>query len=211
METNYIACLTSYPPRMQNLPQVIDSLWGQSIPPKKIVLTIARSDYAEMQPVLEDLDCDILVVENDVRVFKKFLYAMDKYCKKGEYILCCDDDKIYEEHFALFMRGELDSTRPRLISGNTYWHNGFKCHCGCASLVFPAAFKGWRNYEKYFDTWESDDMFYTMLAAKNGYTYVAAHNDWETELQALNPVNPYSTHGMVQRTYVEVAKAFKWI
>lgn len=211
MEGNYIACLTSYPKRMNNLPKVIESIWSQSVKPDKVVLTIARKDMATMQPVLDVLDCDVLVVENDVKVFKKFLYAMERYCKNGDdLILACDDDKLYDSTNMIENMLDMHGRYGKPVSGNLYWHNGLNCHCGCASLVYPACFEGWRKYEKYFDGLESSDMFYTMLAADNHHTYISdlPYNEMLTD---YNECDAYSRKGMVQRTYVKMAKLLKWI
>lgn len=201
---------------MGNLPKVIDTLWEQTMKPKNIVLTIARKDWEVMQPVVDSLPCDVLIVENDTKVFKKFLPAMDAYCDKGDLVLCVDDDKLYPADFAESMLYDYEGYNRVfigrvMVSGNRYWHNGLKCHCGSASLVVPEAFVGWRNYEKHFNDIESDDMFYTMLAAKNGYIYRPACLEWEKQLQKYNPVHPYTRGGMVQRTYERVLRLFKWI
>ena len=69
-EIYYTICLTSYPKRFANLPKVLDSLWAQTTKPERIVLTLARSEWSafcEMYP--EGLNCDVLVIEKDVKVY----------------------------------------------------------------------------------------------------------------------------------------------
>lgn len=212
MATDYVVCMTTYPPRVGNLPKVIETLQAQTIPPRKIIVTVARSQYAQMQPVLDKLPVEVRVVKKDVRVFKKFLYAMEEM-NQAQLVLTVDDDRLYPAEMAenLLILFNMPHTFMRGISGNMYRHNGLKCHCGGCSLVFPAMFSGWRNFEQYFETWESDDMFYTMLAAQNGYAYIPALVNYEKTMPHYNEGQPYSKPGMVQRTYIQMAKALKWI
>lgn len=99
MVTDYVVCITTYPPRVGNLPKVIETLQAQTIPPRKIIVTVARSQYAQMQPVLDTLPVEVRVVEKDVRVFKKFLYAMEDM-NPAQLVLTVDDDRLYPERQA---------------------------------------------------------------------------------------------------------------
>ena len=210
-EIKYTICLTSYPKRFANLPKVLDSLWAQTIKPERIVLTLARNEWAafcEMYP--EGLNCDVLVIEKDVKVYKKFLYAMEKYAADPyNLFLCVDDDYIYSKDAASILCGVyVNEDRP--ISGNAYWHNGLKCHCGALSLVAPYVFRGWRECEQHFGKLESSDMFYTMLAAHNQVTYASAGNLLEHYAQPIEGEEKYTRHGQVQRTYLRFGKILGW-
>lgn len=210
-DIKYTICLTSYPKRFANLPKVLDSLWAQTIKPERIVLTLARNEWAafcEMYP--EGLNCDVLVIEKDVKVYKKFLYAMEKYATDPyDPFLCVDDDYVYDKDAAsILISGWVHESRP--ISGNAYWHNGLKCHCGALSLVAPYVFRGWHGCEQYFSKLESSDMFYTMLAANNHLTYASAGNLLEHYAQPIEDKEKYTRHGQVQRTYLRFGKILGW-
>lgn len=210
--TNYTICLTSYPARFKNLPNVIESLWTQEAKPAQVVLTLAANEYAQFMRMYPDgLNCDVLVVPKDVRVYKKFLYAVEKYATDPyDLFLCVDDDYIYGKDAArILIEGWVTEDRP--ISGNAYWHNGLKCHCGALSLVSPYVFRGWREYEQYFGELESSDMFYTMLAAQNHVTYANAGNLLEHYAQPIEGGKEYTKKGQVQRTYLRFAKVLGWI
>lgn len=209
-QSNYIACLTSWPPRMNNLPAVVDSLWAQSVPPSSVIVTVAGSQYAEMAPVLNNLRANILVVPEDTKVFKKFLPAMERM-KPDQLVLAVDDDKIYPTNFAASFLEQHARFPYAPISGNHYWHNGLKCHCGCASMVQPCHFAGWRKFEKHFAELESSDIFYTMLAAENHYRYTHTLNNWAHDAESYNSVRHYSQPGMVQRTYERMSRLLGWI
>jgi hypothetical protein len=176
-----------------------------------VVLTLTRAEakeYAQQFP--DGLACDVLVVEKDVKVYKKFLYAMEVY-KTDPYDLfvCVDDDYIYDlDTMRILLEGYQIEDRP--ISGNAYWHNGLKCHCGALSLVCPAMFDGWRKYERFFDELESSDMFYTMLAAQNHFTYANAGNLLEHYATPIRSGESYTKHGQVQRTYKRFAQILGW-
>ena len=210
-DIKYTICLTSYPKRFANLPKVLDSLWAQTIKPERIVLTLARNEWAvfcEMYP--EGLNCDVLVIEKDVKVYKKFLYAMEKYASFGDWIVCVDDDYIYDPDAVSRLFRAQEICEADAVAGNTYWHNGLKCHCGALSLVTPSLFVGWRNYEQYFGYLESSDMFYTMLAAQNCRTYVGYSEMLENRATPIPSKEKYTRHGQVQRTYLRFGKILGW-
>lgn len=207
----YTICLTSYPERFANLPKVLDSLWAQTIKPAQVVLTLAANEYAQFMRMYPDgLNCDVLVIPKDMKVYKKFLYAMEKYANLGDWIVCVDDDYIYKPDAVstLFEARELFDAYA--VAGNTYWHNGLKCHCGALSLVAPYMFRGWREYEPYFGELESSDMFYTMLAAQNHITYASAGELLDHYAQPIEGGKAYTKKGQVQRTYLRFGKILGW-
>lgn len=212
-ETKYIICLTSYPERFKNLPRVLDSLWAQSCRPERVVLTLTRAEAKEYDRQFPDgLACDVLVVENDVKVYKKFLYAMEVYkTDPWESFVCVDDDYIYDRSAVWLLFFYCGSNKAGAVSGNAYWHNGLKCHCGALSLVCPAMFKGWRKYEQYFGELESSDMFYTMLAADNHFAYANAGNLLTNYATPIQGGENYTKHGQVQRTYKRFAQILGWV
>jgi len=211
-ETKYTICLTSHPGRFKNLPRVLDSLWAQTCKPERVVMTLTRAEAKEYEQQFPDgLACDVLVVEKDVKVYKKFLYAMEVYkTDPWEPFVCVDDDYIYKPGVVelLFVRADIHEADA--VSGNDYWHNGLKCHCGALSLVCPAMFKGWRKYEQYFDELESSDMFYTMLAAQNHFPYASAGNLLKNYATPIQSGENYTKHGQVQRTYKRFAQILGW-
>ena len=54
-QRRYIISLTSYPLRFAKLPLVLDSLLGQTIKPKKVVLTLTEEDYGKITPELKSI------------------------------------------------------------------------------------------------------------------------------------------------------------
>lgn len=216
METNYVVCMTSHPARKNNLPGVLQSLMYQSIPPQRIWLTIYEGDWDAMSDVLVGLPdfikekTEICLVPVDTKVWKKFLPTL-QYLPSGTLIMTADDDYFYPPTCASDLLMAHDKTHD-LIAGNAVWFYGYKCHCGGCSLVFPEAFKGWREYADEWRAMPSDDMFYTLLAAKNGYRYSPSWRNWEKEYGGkYNPVQPYSVHGMVAQTYKHAIKLFGWV
>lgn len=205
MVSDYTICLTSYPARKNNLPRVIENLWKQTIKPQNIILTIAGNQYDEMESVLHSLRADIRVEDKDTKVWKKFLPELHSI--EG-LILAVDDDKLYLPTMAEEMLATYDKY-GQPVSGNHYWHNGLKCHCGCASLVWRDMFKGWQQYEQMFGAMRSSDMFYTMLAAENHFAYRQTETDF-SKCVDFNPVQPYSKGGQVQETYLFLGKQLNW-
>ena len=212
METNYIVCMTSHPARKNNLPRVVQSLLAQTIPPLRFFLTLYEGDVEEMRDVLETLPdkVELYIVKEDTKVWKKFLPVAGTLCCPY-LIMTADDDYIYPPTVAEDLLTSYDKTHD-LIAGNAVWFYGYKCHCGGCSLVFSEAFLGWRRYATEWRNMPSDDMFYTLLAAKNGYRYSPSAHNWEKDCGGkYNPVQPYSVHGMVAKTYKHAIKLFGWV
>ena len=127
-------------------------------------------------------------------------------------ILTADDDYIYPAHMATDMLTTHARTFYSPVAGNGVWRYGYKCHCGGCSLVQPIMFRGWDKYLQYWEQLPSDDMFYTLMAAKNGFRYYASAYNWEKLCGGqYHAVNPYSTHGMVAKTYKKTIQLFEWV
>lgn len=207
-------CITTYPKRVQNVPLVLDSLREGLIRPDHFIVTIAKQDAWMRDTFTGMTDVEVLTLPEDTKVWKKFLLAM-QLLQPDDLVLTIDDDYLYDR----LMLAELLFTREQSlwvceggapVSGNHYWHNGLKCHCGCASLVQPRHFAGWKDYTHLFDRIESSDMFYTMLAAKNRFAYVQTPTDWQHTLRTFNEGEGYSKRHAVQRSYQTIARAFGW-
>lgn len=214
MVTDYVVCMTSHPARKNNLPSVVKSLLEQSIPPQRIYLTLYEGDLPAMRDIVTALPNTIVRTEmQDTKVWKKFLPVADNL-SAGTLIMTADDDYLYPSGCAINLLAARDyyGDLVPLVAGNDVWRYGYKCHCGGCSLVVPEAFLGWRDYARYWEQLPSDDMFYTLLAAKNGYRYTGTAFDWEHEYGGkYNAVQPYSRPGMVAETYKRTIKLFGWI
>ena len=205
-------CLTTYPARVANVPRVLDSLRTQTILPDRFVITLCKADE-HLRHMFDNMpDVKVLIVRDDTKVWKKFLPAMDAlHMKHDDLVLTVDDDKLYPPQMIADFMWAHNEYPDAPISGNHYWHNGLKCHCGGCSLVQPRHMAGWQKYYAYWRQLPSDDMFYTMLAARNHFAYMQTATNWERKATPYNEVQPYSAHGMVQQTYLRTAKLFGWI
>lgn len=209
--TDYVVCLTSYPARKNNLLTVINSLEMQTVRPNCIYLTLYDGDVEAMRDVLEKLPYSVLVCRTmeDRKVWDKFLPRIANM-PSDTAVLVVDDDMIYPEGMAEEMLETYNSTGD-LVSGNDIWRYGYKCHCGCASLIVPKAFEGWCEYVKQWRELPSSDMFYTMLAAKNGYRYTQSPTNWYKASTPIKTGEAYSQPGMVKETYKRTLKLFGWL
>ncbi|WP_141502210.1 glycosyltransferase [Paenibacillus luteus] len=96
-----IVTLTSFPPRMNTLWMVLESLLRQSKKPDRIILWLARSQF----PYFDDIDTRIQKMESrgleirfceDLRSHKKYYYAMQEF--NNDIIITVDDDIFYPEN-----------------------------------------------------------------------------------------------------------------
>ncbi|WP_162274965.1 glycosyltransferase family 2 protein [Mailhella massiliensis] len=98
-----IVSLTSYPARINTVYQTIDSILSQDIPPKKIVLYLAESQFpmkeASLPEKLISKINDIFEVRwcDDIRSYKKLIPALKDF--PNDIIITGDDDVIYPKNW----------------------------------------------------------------------------------------------------------------
>ena len=98
--SNIIVSLTSYPARINTIHFCIQSILRQTMKPGKIILYLAKSDFPNehLPKSLTDLKqygLEIVLVDEDLKSYKKFYYAACKYPEK--IIITADDDSLYPE------------------------------------------------------------------------------------------------------------------
>lgn len=102
IQHDVIVSLTSFPPRMSKLHYTIRSLLAQRVLPGKIILYLSKDQLqpADLPDNLVSLLGDrfeIVFVDDDLRAYKKFLYALREFPSRK--IVTCDDDVIYPSHW----------------------------------------------------------------------------------------------------------------
>lgn len=194
-----IASCTSWPKRVLNLPIVIDSILNNTCPPDKVIINLSKDEfpnlvlpkeideYIKAHPVVSIHWC-----EGNWKVYKKFLPILSKY--PNDLILSFDDDTIYPSGIIEDLLKVHSQYPDDPISCNHYWFNGQKCHCGECSLTQAKHFKGWEQYvsEEMISKCPADDLFYTNLAAINGYFYRNTDIDYPRSWQKFQEVDGYS-------------------
>ena len=99
VEKNIILSFTSFPARISNVWQVVESIKRQSVLPEKIVLWLSLKQFPGGEGIpdslLNEVDdlFEIRMVEDDIRSHKKFYYVMQEYPDKA--FVTCDDDIYY--------------------------------------------------------------------------------------------------------------------
>ena len=94
-----ILSLTSFPARINNVWQVVESLKNQSILPEKIILWLSKEQFPSKDTIPEslwkeeDVLFEIRIVKDDIRSHKKFYYVMQEF--PGKVFITCDDDIYY--------------------------------------------------------------------------------------------------------------------
>lgn len=96
------ACLTTIPPRFDQLPRVVAGLRAQRVPPEKIFLSVPRQWRRFAGDVdLPPLDgVDILRCQRDRGPGLKFLEPLARYRGADIRLLLCDDDWFYGPDWA---------------------------------------------------------------------------------------------------------------
>lgn len=102
-EGRIIVSLTSYPPRIDNVHMVVESLFRQTLRADEIILYLSLDEFPEMEAGLPESLRKLIVhkgfriewVRGNLKSHKKYFYALQKY--KDAIIITVDDDKIYAE------------------------------------------------------------------------------------------------------------------
>ena len=199
MKEQIVVSMTSWRKRLCNVPKVIDSILAQTRKPDVVVLNLAEQEFPNKEIPAELVDyinnnakLKLNWVNADTRVWKKFLPILEEYPEA--LIVPIDDDIIYPKTMiADFMRVHRKYPDDP-ISGNKFSFGGVKCHCGCASMVQAKHFEGWRRFYKhrFRVACLSSDIFYTRLAAANGYFYRETDVDYQKTAVTYNEVEGYS-------------------
>lgn len=193
MQEQLIVTLTSWKPRFENLPTVLDSIFAQSLPPSKVVLNLDEAEIVPpyLQEYIDEHGIEVFRMPN-TKVYKKLIPTLRRYPEAA--VVSIDDDWIYPATMLEdFMN--IHSQHPdQPVSGNREYISGMYCHCGCASLTKAEYFGEYLDKidDELIANCPSDDIAYTFVIAKNGRRYVQTKDLYFTNLQTVNPAEPYS-------------------
>lgn len=92
---DYIVSLTSFPPRFGKLYLCIESVFCQTVKPRKIILWIAEKDKDSLPKRILNYQKRGLEIHfcEDIRSYKKIIYTLQDFSKKT--IITIDDDILY--------------------------------------------------------------------------------------------------------------------
>lgn len=194
MNERIIVSLTSYKPRLANLPIVIDTIFAQTVPPDLIVLNLAYDE------ILPDNVADYLTTHGveifrvaDTKVYKKLIPTLKRY--PNDAVITIDDDFLYPDGMIEEFLTIHENYPDNPIGGSHWSYNGLMmCHCGCASLT-KACFLG--KYINQIDDQliaqcSSDDIVYAYLSVLNGHPYICTWNEYFLNMQPYNETESYS-------------------
>ena len=120
-EPRLIVSLTSYPRRINVVPQVINSLLRQSLKPDMVILWLAENEFPERErnlpkTLLRYVKFGLTIKWcHNIRSYKKIIPAL--YCFPNDVIVTADDDSIYPEYWL-----------ERLYSSYLRFPNEVHCH-----------------------------------------------------------------------------------
>lgn len=208
-----IVSLTTWKPRIGNIPTVLDTIFKQTKIPDKVVLNLSFDENipGEVQNYLDCHNVEVFRVA-DTKVYKKLIPTLLRY--PDDCIISIDDDFLYPETMIEdFWKAHLRF--PDFpISGNTIVLFGMQCHCGCASLT-KADFFG--EYLPMIDNTLmenclSDDIVYTFLSTKNHHPYLRSKCLYFDNMESYNPADSYTEsnlkQGIVGNSYTYLTKRF---
>lgn len=97
-ESNVVVSLTTFPPRIKHVVLTLKSILNQKVKPAKVLLYLSRKQFTyESLPSelkkLERYGVEIKFVEEDLKSYKKLLYARKEFPNMN--ILTADDDVCY--------------------------------------------------------------------------------------------------------------------
>lgn len=192
-EEEIIVSLTSWTPRLKDLPRVLDTIYCQSMLPDRVVLNLSEGETVpdDIMEYLANHNTEVYYVPN-TKVYKKLIPTLKRY--PTACVISIDDDWIYPSNMIEDFLSIHKKYPGFPISGNREVWFGMQCHCGCASLT---------KYEyiaEYIDCVDSeliahcpsDDLVYTYLSNLSGHPYIQAKNLYFTNMQAIEGASSYS-------------------
>lgn len=186
MKETIIVSLTTWYKRIGNIPVVLDSIYGQTMLPDKVVLNLAYDEEIpeKVKIYIEKHGIEVYYTE-DTKVYKKFIPTLKRYPEACA--INIDDDCIYPKTMIEdFMA--LHKQYPQFpISGNKVVLYGMQCHCGGASLTKAEYFGEWLEQidAEVMQNCASSDIVFTFMATKNGHPYI--HSKGEYFLNLIQP------------------------
>lgn len=193
MKERIIVSMTSYGPRLANIPGVLNSIYAQTRQPDLVVLNLAYDEKLpdDVQKYIEEHCVEINRVP-DTKVYKKLIPTLKKYPE--DCIITIDDDFLYPQG----MIEEFMSVHFKYpgfpISGNSAVLWGFQCHCGCASLTKAEYIGEYLDYidEEVIRNCASDDIVYTYFSNRNGRPYLRTTGQYGANMTPFNEGVGYS-------------------
>ena len=193
MKEEIIVTLTTWSKRIGNIPYVLDTIYGQTVSPDKVVLNLAYDEVvpADVQNYIDEHDIEVNRMP-DWKVYKKLIPTLKKY--PDACIISIDDDWLYPEGMIEDFMSIHNQYPDFPISGNKEVIDGLQCHCGCASLTKASYFGEYLSVvdDDVMMNCPSDDMVYTYLASKTGHPYIRTVNEYFFNMQAYNATEGYS-------------------
>ena len=196
-----VVSLTSYKPRLTNLPKVLDTIFAQSMAPDVVVLNLAYDEVLpdDVAEYLKIHNIDIFRVA-DTKVYKKLIPTLKRY--PNDAIITIDDDFLYPqgmiEEFSL-----LHSEYPDHPIGGSHWsYMGLMVpHCGCASLTKSCFLGDYINEinDDLIQHCPCDDIVYSYLSVLNGHPYICTRNEYFLNMQPYNEQISYS-ESLIEKT-----------
>ena len=194
MQEEIIVSMTTWKPRMHNIPVVLDTIYAQTVRPDKVVVNLAYDEVIpeDVLSYINEHQIEVNYVPN-TKVYKKFLPTLLKYPEAC--VINIDDDCIFPQNMIEdFM--VMHKKYPKFpISGNKVYLYGMQCHCGCASLTKYEYFGEYLHYidDDLMNNCSSSDIVFTYFATKNRHPYICTkdlyfYNLVQNDLEN----NPYS-------------------
>ena len=195
MEERIIVSLTTWFKRIQNIPAVLDTIFGQTMPPDLVVLNLAFDEVVpdNIQQYIEEHHIEVNRVP-DTKVYKKILPTMKKYPE--DCIISIDDDWLYPKGMIEDFVHIHKKYPNNPISGNRVVSELMQCQCrhGFASLVKAEYYENLLGLidDELIKNCPADDIVWTYLANKAGHPYLRTKGEYYFNMQPYNQVESYS-------------------
>ncbi|MCQ2184489.1 MAG: hypothetical protein MJY62_03660, partial [Bacteroidales bacterium] len=193
MKEKIIVTLTTWKPRMKNIPTVLDSIFAQSVPPDLVVLNLADDEILpeELREYLSSHKVEVNRMPN-LKVYKKLVPTLRKYPRSC--VISIDDDWIYPPGMIEDFMNVHSKYPDSPVSGNKVTLYGRSCHCGCASLTKAEYFGQWLDCidERVMKCCACDDLAYTYFIARAGRSYVRTEGTYYENMKGIEDECSYS-------------------
>lgn len=208
-----IVSLTTWKPRIGNIPVVLDTIFDQTKRPDKVVLNLSFDEIIpdDIQDYIDHHNVEIFRVP-DTKVYKKLIPTLLRY--PDDCIISIDDDFLYPKT----MIEDLWETHLRFpdspISGNAVVLFEMQCHCGCASLTKAEFFGKYLSMidAALMENCLSDDIVYTFLSTKNKHPYLRTEHQYFENMESYNSVISYTESTLekkiIDNSYAYLTKRF---
>lgn len=216
-----IISLTSWTKRINKVPNVIKTMYNNTIIPDVVILNLSEEEFPNRE---NDLSKELLEIKDihesfeinwvgkNTKPYKKLIPTLEKY--PNDIIITIDDDLEYTDNFIelLYYEFLIKGKKNPITGGDNKWRGRFYSHLGSGSLVKGEMFGPYLKdmYENLYlknpEVFKFSDPLFTYAILLNNRRYIYLEKLNMKAIRRKNPNDEFSISKIESDTYKKEIK-----